>query len=296
MQSNNNSGIHLKRALHSHGHGELSKNVKLGLQAAAALHHIPCSHHAAAWLHSTFLDGANLGLNPEKPGLFPSPPFQTTVMMMMIEEGTFLVNACHRSALGRCAAHFIQWTPTAALHPLRVFLVCCNIYLFRADFSRDVYPCRNICKHQEISVKAFCQNNTSAWFYFKGFSLSCNMHGNGVYLQMPRSYKGCEVEGTAAFYTITNMCISHRKSNILRIYNVLTGSITTHGHNPHLKSPLSHFWGFFSVAFFSSIPQHQKFLRKLSRTFQEFLKNQLFLTWWQCDSKVKYSQTYKTQK
>lgn len=146
---------------------------------------------------------ANLGLNPEEPGMFPSPPFQTTVMM--IKKGEFLVNACHRLALGRCGTHFIQWTPTAAVHPLRVFLVCCNIYLFRADFSRDVYPCRNICKHQEINVKASCQNNTSAWFYFKGFRPSCAVHRNGTYLQMPRSYKDYGVECTVAFYTIKNM-------------------------------------------------------------------------------------------
>lgn len=94
---------------------------------------------------------ANLGLNPEEPGMFPSPPFQTTVMM--IKKGEFLVNACHRLALARCVTHFIQWTPTAGVHPLRVFLVCCNIYLFRAHFSRDVYPSRNICKHREINVK-----------------------------------------------------------------------------------------------------------------------------------------------
>lgn len=113
---------------------------------------------------------ANLGLNPEEPGMFPSPPFQTTVMM--IKKGEFLVNACHRLALARCVTHFIQWTPTAGVHPLRVFLVCCNIYLFRADFSRDVYPCRNICKHREINVKAFCQSNTSAWFFLKALDLA----------------------------------------------------------------------------------------------------------------------------
>lgn len=204
MQSSNKSGICLKRALHSHGHGELSKNVKLSLQAADTLHHIPCLCHTAAWLLGTFLDDvhANLGLNPEEPGMFPSPPFQTTVMM--IKEGAFLVRACHHSALGRCGTHFIQWTPTAGVHPLRVFLLCCNIYLLRADFSRDVYPCRNICKHQEISVKAFCQNNTSAWFYFKGFRPSCNVHRNGIYLQMLRSYIDYRVEWTVAFYIITN--------------------------------------------------------------------------------------------
>lgn len=202
----------------------------------------PRLHHTAAWLQSTFLDGvhANLGLNPEEPGMFPSPPFQTTVMMT-IKKGAFPVNACHRSALGGCVTHFIHWTPTAGVHPLRVFLICCSIYLFRAGFSRDVYPRRNICKHQEISVKAFCQNNTSAWFYFKGFRPSCNVHRNGIYLQMPRSYKDYRVEWTVAFYTITNRLQFSHEENILRIYGVLIGSITTHGHNPHLKSPLSHF-------------------------------------------------------
>lgn len=78
MQSSNNSGICLKRALHSHGHGELSKNVKLSLQAADTLHHIPCLHHTAALAaeHVSWqLIHANLGLNPEEPGMVPLSTF-----------------------------------------------------------------------------------------------------------------------------------------------------------------------------------------------------------------------------